>query len=81
MINFTTLIINCNFICKKAEWYWLSKGEEKKAELVRTYNFLLDCKIRKGWDSVLDEKKAAVILGCKPEEVENILYERGILIK
>lgn len=81
MTTITTMLLNANAVCHKAEWYWLSKGNNSNAELVRIYNDLLDCKVRDRWDFVLDEDKAAAILGCKPEEVEEALYERGILVR
>ena len=83
MVNSTTLLINASTICRKAEWYWRSKGEEENAELVRIYNSLFDVLIDiKGVGRVLDEKKAADLLGLSPEEdVEEALYKRGILVK
>ena len=83
MVNSTTLLINASAICRKAEWYWKSKGEEENAELVRIYNSLFDVLIDiKGVGRVLDEKKAADLLGLSPEEdVEEALYKRGILVK
>lgn len=83
MVNSTTLLINASDICRKAEWYWKSKGEEENAELVRIYNALFDMAIDiKGIGRVLDEKKAAALLGLAPEEdVEEALYKRGILTK
>ena len=77
MITDVTLLINASTVCRKAEWYWKSKGEEKNAELVRVYNSLFD--IVK--DAVLDNERAAKILGVKPEDVEEALYKRGILVK
>ena len=77
MITDVTLLINASTVCRKAEWYWKSKGEEKNAELVRVYNSLFD--IVK--DGVLDNERAAKILGVKPEDVEEALYKRGILVK
>ena len=83
MVNSTTLLLNASDICRKAEWYWKSKGEEENAELVRVYNSLFDIVIDiKGIGRVLDEKKAAALLGLAPEEdVEEALYNRGILVK
>ena len=83
MITDTALLINASAICRKAEWYWKSKGEEENAELVRIYNSLFDMVIDiKGIGRVLDEKKAADLLGLSPEEgVEEALYKRGILVK
>ena len=83
MVNSTTLLINASAICRKAEWYWKSKGEEENAELVRIYNSLFDMVIDiKGIGRVLDEKKAADLLGLMSEEdVEEALYKRGILVK
>lgn len=83
MITDTTLLINASAICRKAEWYWKSKGEAKNAELVRIYNSLFDVLIDiKGIGRVLDEKKAANLLELSPEEdVEEALYKRGILVK
>lgn len=83
MVNSTTLLINASTVCRKAEWYWKSKGEEENAELVRIYNALFDMVIDiKGIGRVLDEKKAAALLGLAPEEdVEEALYKRGILVK
>ena len=83
MVNSTTLLINASDICRKAEWYWKSKGEEENAELVRIYNSLFDVLINiKGIGRVLDEKKAASLLGLAPEEdIEEALYKRGILVK
>lgn len=83
MITDTVLLINASTVCRKAEWYWKSKGEEKNAELVRIYNSLFDMVIDiKGIGRVLDEKKAASLLGLSPEEdVEEALYKRGILTK
>lgn len=83
MITDTTLLINVSAICRKAEWYWKSKGEEENVELVRIYNSLFDALINiKGVGRVLDEKKAADFLGLSPEEdVEEALYKRGILVK
>ena len=83
MITDTALLINASTICRKAEWYWKSKGEEENAELVRVYNSLFDIVIDiKGIGRVLDEKKAAALLGLAPEEdVEDALYRRGILVK
>lgn len=83
MITDTALLINASTICRKAEWYWKSKGEEENAELVRIYNLLFDMVIDiKGVGRVLDEKKAAALLGLSPEEdVEEALYKRGILTK
>ena len=83
MITDVTLLINASTICRKAEWYWKSKGEEENAELVRVYNTLFDMLIDiKGIGRVLDEKKAAALLGLAPEEdVEEALYKRGILTK
>lgn len=83
MVNSTTLLINASAICRKAEWYWKSKREEENAELVRIYNSLFDMVIDiKGIGRVLDEKKAAALLGLAPEEnVEEALYKRGILTK
>lgn len=83
MVNSTTLLINASDICRKAEWYWKSKGEEENAELVRIYNSLFDVLIDiKGIGRVLDEKKAADLLGLSPEEdVEETLYKRSILVK
>ena len=77
MITDVTLLINASTVCRKAEWYWKSKGEEENAELVRVYNSLFD--IVK--DGVLDNERAAKILGVKPEDVEEALYKRGILVK
>ena len=77
MVNSTTLLINASDICRKAEWYWKSKGEIENAELVRVYNSLFD--IAK--DGVLDNERAAKILGVKPGDVEEALYKRGILKK
>ena len=85
MITDTTLLINVSAICRKAEWYWKSKGkgEEENVELVRIYNSLFDALINiKGVGRVLDEKKAADLLGLSPEEdVEEALYKRDILVK
>lgn len=83
MVTDTTLLINASTVCRKAEWYWKSKGEEENAELVRIYNFLFDALIDiKDVGRVLDEKKAAALLGLAPEEdVEEALYKRGILVK
>lgn len=83
MVNSTTLLINASDICRKAEWYWKSKGEMKNAELVRIYNSLFDVLIDiKDVGRVLDEKKAADLLGLMSEEdVEEALYKRGILVK
>ena len=83
MITDTALLINASTICRKAEWYWKSKGEEENAELVRIYNSLFDVLIDiNGVGRVLDEKKAAALLGLAPEEdVEEALYKRGILVK
>lgn len=83
MITDVTLLINASTICRKAEWYWKSKGEMENAELVRIYNLLFDMVIDiKGIGRVLDEKKAADLLGLSPEEdVEDTLYKRGILVK
>ena len=83
MVNSTTLLLNASDICRKAEWYWKSKREEENAELVRIYNSLFDALINiKGIGRVLDEKKAADLLGLAPEEdVEEALYKRGILVK
>lgn len=83
MITDTALLINASAICRKAEWYWKSKGEEKNAELVRICNALFDMVIDiKGIGRVLDEKKAASLLGLAPEEdIEEALYKRGILTK
>ena len=83
MITDVTLLINASTICRKAEWYWRNKGEEENAELVRVYNSLFDVLIDiKGVGRVLDEKKAADLLGLSPEEdVEEALYKRGILVK
>ena len=83
MITDTALLINASTVCRKAEWYWKSRGEEKNAELVRVYNSLFDIVIDiKGIGRVLDEKKAASLLGLAPEEdVEEALYKRGILVK
>lgn len=83
MITDTALLINASNTCRKAEWYWKSKGEEENAELVRIYNSLFDVLINiKGIGRVLDEKKAAALLGLAPEEdVEEALYKRGILTK
>lgn len=83
MVTDTTLLINASDICRKAEWYWKSKGEEENAELVRIYNALFDMVIDiKGIGRVLDEKKAASLLELSPEEdVEEALYKRGILVK
>ena len=83
MITDVTLLINASTVCRKAEWYWKSKGEEINAELVRVYNSLFDVLIDiKGVGRVLDEKKAADLLGLLPEEdVEEALYKRGILVK
>ena len=83
MITDVTLLINASTICRKAEWYWRNKGEEENAELVRIYNSLFDVLIDiKGVGRVLDEKKAADLLGLSPEEdVEEALYKRGILVK
>lgn len=77
MITDTILLINASTVCRKAEWYWKSKGEEENAELVHVYNSLFD--IVK--DGVLDNERAAKILGVKPEDVEEALYKRGILVK
>ena len=77
MITDTILLINASKTCRKAEWYWKSKGEIKNAELVRVYNSLFDIVN----DGVLDNERAAKILGVKPEDVEEALYERGILVK
>ena len=77
MITDVTLLINASTICRKAEWYWKSKRDSKNAELVRVYNSLFD--IVK--DAVLDNERAAKILGVKPEDVEEALYKRGILVK
>lgn len=83
MITDTILLINGSNVCRKAEWYWKSKGEEENAELVRIYNSLFDMVIDiKGIGRVLDEKKAADLLGLMSEEdVEEALYKRGILTK
>lgn len=83
MVTDTTLLINASTVCRKAEWYWKSKGEEENAELVRIYNFLFDALIDiKDVGRVIDEKKAAALLGLAPEEdVEEALYKRGILVK
>ena len=83
MVTDIALLINASTICRKAEWYWKSKGEEENAELVRVYNTLFDMLIDiKGVGRVLDEKKAADLLGLSPEEdVEEALYNRGILVK
>ena len=83
MVNSTTLLLNAADICRKAEWYWKSKGEDEHAELVRVYNSLFDVLIDiKGVGRILDEKKAADRLGLSPEEdVEEALYKRGILVK
>ena len=83
MVTDVALLINASTICRKAEWYWKSKGEEENAELVRVYNSLFDVLIDiKGVGRVLDEKKAADLLGLSPEEdVEEALYKRGILVK
>ena len=83
MVTDTTLLINASTVCRKAEWYWKSKGEEENAELVRIYNSLFDMVIDiKGIGRVLDEKKAADLLGLMSEEdVEEALYNRGILVK
>lgn len=83
MVTDTTLLINASTVCRKAEWYWKSKGEEENAELVRIYNSLFDMVIDiKGIGRVLDEKKAADLLGLMSEEdVEEALYKRGILVK
>ena len=83
MITDVTLLINASTVCRKAEWYWKSKGEMENAELVRIYNSLFDVLIDiKGVGRVLDEKKAAALLGLAPEEdVEEALYNRGILVK
>ena len=83
MITDTTLLINASDICRKAERYWKSRGEMENAELVRIYNSLFDVLIDiKGIGRVLDEKKAADLLGLSPEEdVEEALYNRGILVK
>ena len=83
MVTDIALLINASTICRKAEWYWKSKGDEENAELVRVYNSLFDVLIDiKGVGRVLDEKKAADLLGLSPEEdVEEALYKRGILVK
>lgn len=84
MITDTILLINASTICRKAEWYWKSKGQEENAELVRIYNSLFDDALVdiNGIGRVLDEKKAASLLGLSPEEeVEEALYKRGILVK
>lgn len=83
MVTDTTLLINASTVCRKAEWYWKSKGEMENAELVRIYNSLFDVLIDiKGIGRVLDEKKAADLLGLMSEEdVEEALYKRGILTK
>lgn len=83
MITDTILLINGSNVCRKAEWYWKSKGEMENAELVRIYNSLFDMVIDiKDVGRVLDEKKAADLLGLAPEEdVEEALYKRGILVK
>ena len=83
MITDVTLLINASTVCRKAEWYWKSKGEEENAELVRIYNLLFDMVIDiKDIGRVLDEKKTAALLGLAPEEdVEEALYKRGILVK
>ena len=77
MITNTVLLINASKTCRKAEWYWKSKGEIENAELVRVYNSLFDIVN----DGVLDNERAAKLLGVKPEDVEETLYERGILVK
>ena len=77
MITDVTLLINASTICRKPEWYWKSQRDSKNAELVRVYNSLFD--IVK--DGVLDNERAAKILGVKPEDVEEALYKRGILVK
>ena len=83
MITDVTLLINASTVCRKAEWYWKSRREKENAELVRVYNSLFDIVIDiKGIGRVLDEKKAAALLGLLPEEdVEEALYKRGILVK
>ena len=83
MITDTVLLINASTVCRKAEWYWKSKGEEENAELVRIYNSLFDVLIDvKGIGRVLDGKKAAALLRLAPEEdIEEALYKRGILVK
>ena len=83
MITDTVLLINASTVCRKAEWYWKSKGEDENAELVRIYNLLFDMVIDiKGIGRVLDEKKAADLLGLTPEEdVEEALYKVRILVK
>lgn len=83
MVTDTTLLINASTVCRKAEWYWKSKGEMENAELVRIYNSLFDVLIDiKDVGRVLDEKKAADLLGLMSEEdVEEALYKRGILVK
>lgn len=83
MITDTALLINASNTCRKAEWYWKARGEVQNAELVRIYNLLFDMVIDiKGIGRVLDEKKAASLLGLLPEEdVEEALYMRGILVK
>ena len=83
MITDTSLLINASNTCRKAEWYWKSKGEMENAELVGIYNSLFDVLIDiKGVGRILDEKKAASLLGLSPEEdVEEALYKRGILVK
>ena len=83
MVTDIALLINASTICRKAEWYWRNRGEEENAELVRIYNSLFDVLIDiKGIGRVLDEKKAAALLGLAPEEdVEEALYNRGILVK